>query len=204
MVAQESPDLVVVHADLPDMSPSQVITEVRAFSNVPLLAMGQRVKEQEVVACLELGADDYVQLPCSSPVLMMRIYALLRLSGMTMPSPEIESPLLSGELFISPVTRQVCLNGQQVALTAAEFRLLHLLIKNQGSVVDYQTLEVNLGLGQSEADGSGLVKKHVGSLRKKLSDNAREPRWIANAQGSGYVFIGPIPILETPRWVTVK
>jgi two-component system, OmpR family, KDP operon response regulator KdpE len=203
VVVQESPDLVIVHSSFSDMALSQVIPELRAFSNVPLLALGPRVKETEVVIYLDLGADDYVPLPCSSPVLMMRIYALLRLSGMPMPSSEIESPLLSGELFVIPAACQVFLDNQQVPLTATEFRLLYLLIKNRGSVVDHHTLELSLELGQA-TDGSGPVKKYVSSLRRKLGDNAQEPRWIATAQGSGYLFIGPDPISETPRGVATN
>jgi DNA-binding response OmpR family regulator len=199
VVVRESPDLVIVHLDFPDITLSQVIPELRAFSNVPIIVLGQRVKEEEIITYLELGADDYVQLPCSLPVLMMRIYALLRLNGMTMTSPEIEGPLLSGELFISPATRQVFLNNQQVTLTSTEFRLLYLLIKNRGSMVDDQTLTPALGLTQSVADGSGPVQKCVCSLRKKLGDSTGESRWIVCAQGSGHLFIGPAPIAETPR-----
>lgn len=203
IVARESPDLVIAHSDHSDMVLSQVIPELRAFSNVPLLALGQGVKEREVVTYLELGADDYVPLPCSSPVLMMRIYALLRLSGITMPSPAIESPLLSGDLFLNPATCQVFLGNQQVALTAHEFRLLHLLVKNRGSVVDCQTLELSLELGQAK-NGSSPAKKYVSSLRRKLGDNAQGPRWIATARGSGYLFVGPAPISESPRGVAAN
>jgi DNA-binding response OmpR family regulator len=201
MVARESPDLVIAHSDPPGIALSRVIPELRAFSNVPLLVLGQRVKEREVITYLELGADDYLKLPCSPPVLMMRTYALLRLSGTTMPSSENESPLLSGELFISPATCQVFLDNRQVTLSAAEFRLLHLLIKNRGSVVDYQTIELALGLDQTATDDPGPMEKYVCSLQRKLSDNARKPRWIATAQGSGYLFIGPAPISETYRGV---
>jgi DNA-binding response OmpR family regulator len=195
---------VIAHSAPPDIVLSQVVPELRAFSNAPLLVMGQRLKEPELVACLESGVDDYVQLPCSPPVLMIRIYALLRLTGMTMQSPEIEAPLLSGELFISPPASQVFFNNQQVALTPAEFRMLHLLIKNRGSVVDSRTLERAVGLDQSKADGPAPVKKYISSLRKKLSNNDREPRWIAPDQGEGYLYVGPAPISETPRRATAN
>jgi two-component system, OmpR family, KDP operon response regulator KdpE len=158
LIARESPNLVIAHSIPPDIVLPQIIPELRAFSNVPLLALGQRLMEPELVTCLELGVDDYVQLPCSPPVLMIRIYALLRLNGMSSPPAEIEAPLLSGELFISPPASQVFLNNQPIALTPAEFRMLHFLIKNRGSVVDSRTLELAIGLGQSEVESPAPVK----------------------------------------------
>jgi len=76
-----------------------------------------------------------------------------------------------------------------VVLTSTEFRLLHLLVKNRGTVVAHQTLERALWGGYM--DSSKLVKKYVQRLRRKLGDHAREPVWIASVHGVGYRFIGP-------------
>jgi DNA-binding response OmpR family regulator len=81
--------------------------------------------------------------------------------------------------------------------------MLHFLIKNRGSVVDNRTLELAIGLGQSEVESPAPVKKYISSLQKKLNDNARDPRWIAPDQG-GYLYVGPAPISETPRGVTAN
>ena len=84
VVGRESPDIVVMHPDFTDMALSKVIQEMRRFTNVPLLVLGYQADEMEVVTSLELGADDYVRLPCDLTELMVRIWALLR-RATTMP-----------------------------------------------------------------------------------------------------------------------
>ena len=193
-VERESPDVVLLHPDFSDLTLAKTIQEMRRFTNVPLLVLGREGDEMEVVTSLELGADDYVRLPCDLTEIMVRIWALLRRVGVH-PSHESEGPLSSGRLFINPATYEVFLNQQRVSLTSTEFRLLHLLIKNRGTVVAHQTLE--RALWGDQVDSSRLVKKYVQRLRRKLEDDAREPMWIASVHGVGYRFIGP-PSREQP------
>ncbi len=188
LVEQASPDVVLLQADLPDMSLSKALQQLRGFSNVPLLVLGQQGSEAEVVTALEMGADDYVRLPCELTEMMARIWALLRrVAGKTY--HEGERPVRSGELFINPATYEVFLGSLQVMLTSTEFRVLYLLVKNRGSVVSHQTLERTLW--GEEADSSGLVKQYVQRLRQKLGDTAQNPSWIASVHGVGYRFMGP-------------
>jgi len=119
--------------------------------------------------------DDYVRLPCDLSEIGVRIWALLRWVGIRPPN-ENESPLSSGRLFINPATYEVFLSDQRITLTFTEFPLLHLLVKNRGTVVAHQTL-VRVWW-REHVDSSGLVKKYV-RLRRKLTDDAREPSWIA-------------------------
>ncbi len=188
MIEMESPDVVLLHPDFTDMAFPKVIREIRRFSNVPLLVLGYQGNEMEVVTALELGADDYVRLPCDLAELMVRIWALLRRAGMRV-KYESEGPLSSGQLLINPATYEVFLSDQRVTLTSTEFRLLYLLLKNKGIVVTRHTLEQSLWGNQ--VDSYGLVKKYVQRLRRKLGDNARDPFWIASIHGVGYRFIGP-------------
>ena len=190
IVEQASPDVVLLQAGLPDMSLSKALQQLRGFSNVPLLVLGQQGSEAEVVTALEMGADDYVRLPCELTEMMARVWALLRrVAGKTY--HEGERPVRSGELFINPATYEVFLGSQQVMLTSTEFRVLYLLVKNRGSVVSHQTLERTLW--GEEADSSGLVKKYVQRLRQKLGDTAQNPSWIASVHGVSYRFMGPRP-----------
>lgn len=188
VVEREGPDVVLLHPDFGDLSLGKAIQELRRFSNVPLLVLGREGDEMEVVTALELGADDYVRLPCDLTEIMVRIWALLRRVGVR-PVHESEGPLSSGRLFLNPATYEVFLGEQRVTLTSTEFRLLHLLIKNRGTVVAHQTLE--RALWGEHVDSSRLVKKYVQRLRRKLEDDAREPLWIASVHGVGYRFIGP-------------
>jgi two-component system KDP operon response regulator KdpE len=194
VVARESPDVVVIHPDFSDMALSGVIKEIRQFTNVPLLVLGNQGDEMEVVTALEVGADDCVRLPCDLTELMVRVWALLRRAGMGV-THDVESPLHSGNLFINPATYEVFLDNRRITLTSTEFRLLHFLVKNRGAVVPRQTLEQTLW--GEQVDSYGLVKKYIQRLRRKLGDNARDPSWIANIHGIGYRFIGPSSNSET-------
>ncbi len=190
IVEEVSPDMVLLHPSFTDMSLPKAIQELRRFSNVPLLTMGQQASEMEVVTALELGADDYVRLPCELTEMMARIWALLRrVAAKTY--HEGERPVRSGEMFINPSTYEVFLGDRQIMLTSTEFRVLYLLVKNRGSVVSHQTLERTIWGDQ--ADSSGLVKKYVQRLRQKLGDTAQDSCWVASVHGVGYRFMGPKP-----------
>ena len=189
MVERESPDVVLLHPDFTDMTLDNTIRELRRLTDVPVLVLGHQRDEMELVTALELGADDYVRLPCDLTEIMIRIWALLRRFGLRS-SPEAEGALSSGRLTINPSTYEVFLADQRVTLTSTEFSLLLLLVRNRGTVVAHQTLERAFWGGQ--ADSSSLVKKYVQRLRRKLGDDAREPSWIASVHGLGYRFIGPL------------
>ena len=188
LIEQESPDVVLMHPDFTDMTLNSVIQELRGFSNVPLLVMGHHPDEMEVVTSLETGADDYVRLPCELTELMVRIWALLRRAGLKL-NLGGEGPMASGRLLINPATYEVFLDRKRITLTSTEFRLLHLLVKSNGTVVARRTLEQTLW--GDDVDSYGLIKKYVQRLRKKIGDNARDPVWIASIHGVGYRFIGP-------------
>ena len=190
LVEQEWPNFVIVHPDFEDSTLSELIQELRGFSNVPLLVLGNEGDEMEAVTSLELGADDYVRLPCDLTELTTRMWALMRRAGTTA-TYETENPLTSGQLMVNPATYEAFLSGRRLTLTTTEFRMLFLLIKNWGIVVSRQTLERTLW--GERVDSYGLVKKYVQRLRQKLGDDAREPFWIANVHGVGYRFIGPTP-----------
>ncbi len=190
MVELESPDVVLMHPDFTDMTLGNTIQEMRRFTNVPMIVLGLEGDEMEVVTSMELGADDYVRLPCDLTEIMVRIWALMRRVGLR-PSPDSDGPMSSGRLSINPATYEVFLSERRLTLTSTEFRLLHLLVKNRGTVVAHQTLERALWGGH--VDSSRLVKKYVQRLRRKLGDHARESAWIASVHGVGYRFIGPPP-----------
>ena len=188
LIERELPDVVLLHPDFEDLTLGQAIQEIRRFSNVPMLVLGKGGDEMEVVSSLELGADDYVRLPCDLTEIMVRIWALLRRMGIR-PTNESEGPISSGSLFINPATYEVFLDQKRIILTSTEFRLLHLLVKSKGTVVARRTLEQTLW--GDDVDSYGLIKKYVQRLRKKMGDNARDPVWIASIHGVGYRFIGP-------------
>lgn len=193
VMEQLHPDIVLLHAACSDLSLPRAVRELRRISEVPVLILSSRDDEVKIVGALEQGADEYVRLPCDLTEMMIRIWALMRRVGVR-PTWEKEEPLLSGQLFINPATYEVFLKGERIPLTSTEFRLLHLLIRNQNTVVSHKSLEAALWGGQ--VDSSGLAKKYVQRLRRKMRDNARQPHWIASVHGVGYRFVGPSPRIQ--------
>ena len=187
LVKEESPDLVLLRPDLPDKTLTEIIRELREFSDVPLVVLNHQSNELESVTALEAGADEYIQLPCELSELTFKVWSLMRRTeGRT--AAEEEEPLIGGDLKVNPLTHEVFIGARAVSLTPAEFQLTHLLVKNHGAVVSRGQIEKELakaGLG-----GVGSVKQHIMRLRRKFEDNAKNPTWFANVPGVGYRFIG--------------
>jgi len=191
LVKRESPDLVLIRPDFSDKPLAELIRDLRHFATVPLIVLSHQGRDLEGFTALEAGADEYVQLPCDLSELTFKILSLMRRTEMEAYDPK-GSPLLVGELKILPATHEVFLGGKKLELTPVEFKLAHLLIRNCGHVVSRSTIERELsivGLGKV-----GSAKQHVMRLRRKLGDNAQNPRWIATVPGVGYRFIGPAPM----------
>ena len=185
----QSFDVLILHSRTDHVPLSRIVKEVRQLSDLPLLVLSRREEEFEIVGALEMGADEYVRLPCDLPEMMIRIWALLRRTG-HQALTDGEHPLISGPLLVNPATYEVALAGKRLILTSTEFRVLYTLINNQGTVVTHQSLEQSIW-GSQSVEGSGLEKKYIQRLRQKLGDNARAPCWIASVHGVGYRFIGP-------------
>ena len=189
LIEKEWPNLLVLHTDLQDSNPSQLIQSIRTFSNVPLLVLGKG-EEMEAITSLESGADHYMRVPYDLTELTVRLWALMRRADST-DSFESETPLTVGELMLDPSSYKAFLEGERLNLTSTEFKMLFLLVKNSGIVLSSQTIEGNIWSERGES--YGLVKKYVQRLRFKLRDDARQPSWIMNVHGNGYRFIGPSP-----------
>ena len=187
LVKEESPDLVLLKPDFPDKSLSEIIRELRAFSDVPLVVLNHQTNELEPVTALEAGADEYIQLPCELSELTFKVWSLMRRTE-GRKSGKTGEPLIVGDVRVDPSTHEVHLGDHIVSLTPAEFQLTYLLVKNNGAVVSKADLEKELskaGLG-----ASGSLKQHIMRLRRKFHDNAKDPKWFANVPGVGYRFIG--------------
>ena len=189
LVERELPDVIILQPNAADRSIFETIEDIRRFSEVPLMVLGGENGEVEAIKALELGADDYMRSPYGFVEMVARIMSLMRrLQGSdSLRNPE--SPIFSGALVINPATYDVSLNGERLTITPTEFKLLYLLVKNRGMVVTHRFLE--RALWGDRVDSASLVKKYVQRLRKKLSDEARNPQWIASVHGTGYRFVGP-------------
>ena len=187
LVKEETPDLVLLRPDFQDKTLSEVIRELRNFSDVPLVVLNHPTNDLESVTALEAGADGYIELPCELSELTFMVSSLMRRSG-SRKSGKSSEPIVVGDVRVDPSTHEVFLRDELVSLTPAEFQLTHLLVKNNGAVVSKPDIEKELskaGLG-----ASGSVKQHIMRLRRKFGDSAKNPQWFANVPGIGYRFIG--------------
>lgn len=184
---------VILDVMLPGMDGFEVLRHLRAESHVPVLMLTGRYEEADRIVGLELGADDYVPKTTSTRELLARLRAVIRRSMLTQAGgPERRlAPITLGTrrvLVIDPESRAATLGGRVLDLTRLEFDLLLCLARSAGRV---RTRE-QLLLGASARDFEGFdrsIDVHVSSLRKKLGDDPKSPRWIETVRGIGYLFL---------------
>lgn len=191
VVEQEEPDLVMMCEDLPDLTMWQAIREVRRFSDIPVIVASECRDEMDVVKAIELGADDYINMPSNLMIVVARIVALMRRVGLSRDRSE-ESPIFCGDLVINPATYEVYLKNERLMLTPTEFKLLYLLAKNRHMTLSQEFIQRVIWADDIEAGDT--LKKYIQRLRRKLGDDARNPIWIKTVHGVGYRFSSPTPI----------
>ena len=185
LAEERRPALIVLDLMLPDLSGEELAREVRRRSDVPILMLTARSAEEDRVAGLELGADDYLTKPFSARELVARIKAVLRRA------PESEAPLLArmhlddGSLVVDTDRHEVTVAGTAVELTASEFRLLVALARHPGRVYSRVELVERLQ-GQDGAGHARTIDRHVKNLRRKLGEDPRNPHYVVTVQGVGY------------------
>jgi two-component system KDP operon response regulator KdpE len=183
--ATAQPDLVVLDLGLPDMDGKAVIARIRDWSQVPILILSVRQAEEEKVAALDAGANDYVVKPFGIAEMLARVRALLR-SAPGGAAPETE--ILRRDLRIDLARHEVALAGEPVKLTRKEFDLLALLARNAGRIVTHRQLLADVW-GPAHEHDLQYLRVFIGRLRAKLGDDPASPRFILNEPGVGYRFL---------------
>ncbi len=190
------PDLVVLDVMLPGLDGFEVAQRIRAASDVPILMLTARSGDSDKVVGLDVGADDYVVKPFSPRELMARIRALLRRRRLD--AQRDEAVLEADGLEVDPNAVEVRLDGAPLELTPFEFRLLIGLMRRPGRVFSRDDL-IDAIHGH---DDPGIIDRtidvHMGRLRRKLGDDAKDPRFIATVRTVGYKFIPPVDKREPP------
>jgi two-component system response regulator ResD len=180
----EQVDAVVLDLLLPGIDGWRVCTELRATSRVPILMLTARDEEEDVVAGLELGADDYLTKPFSPRELVARIRALLRRSR---PPEAATQQVLFGECVLDLEARQLSVRGEPVACPAREFDLLALLATHPRRCFSREQLLQALWGGDAFVEPR-TVDVHVHRLREKIEADASRPRHLLTVWGVGYRF----------------
>ncbi len=189
VVEQEHPDIVLLDVGLPGIDGFEVLRQIRAFSDVPVVMLTARDDAMDKVKGLELGADDYVTKPFNHLELMARVKAVLR--RLEMPAPASRMPSFkSGDLEVDFAKHEARLAGSRLDLTPTEYKLLYHLVRNAGHILEHGTLLAKVW-GREYVDEVDYVRVYIRRLRDKLGDSSDSPRYIQTERGLGYRFIAP-------------
>ena len=184
-LALNPPDAVILDLVLPDGRGTDVCRELRAWSKVPVIVLSVVGEEEEKVAALDAGADDYVTKPFGIDELLARLRAAMR---------RVDGPgepvVVVGELVVDLEKRAVTVDGKAVQLTPHEFELLRVLALNSGKLMTHSAI-LHEVWGRAYSDESHYLHVYVSQLRRKLERDPARPRIILTEPGAGYRLVDP-------------
>ena len=179
--AQRRPDVVLLDLGLPDLEGVEVLKRLREWSRVPVIILSVRDREDDKVAALDAGADDYVTKPFNSGELLARVRAALRHAQ---PAPEI-AIFRSGGLEVDLTARVVKLDGKDIRLTATEYSLLRLFVQHAGKVLTHRQILREVW-GPTCVEQTHYLRVYMAHLREKLEANPAQPERFITEPGVGY------------------
>lgn len=177
------PDLAIIDLGLPDSDGKEIIRQIRSWSKMPIIVLSARDSEEEKVAALNMGADDYLTKPFGVPELVARVRAHLR----RYQSSENQSdPIVHfGDVVIDLAAHSVTRTGTEIHLTPIEYRLLLTLINARGRVITHNQLMLAVW-GPNYSERSHYLRIYMGHLRQKLERNPAQPEFLLTELGVGY------------------
>jgi two-component system, OmpR family, KDP operon response regulator KdpE len=189
LIEQHRPDAVILDLDLPDMGGMQVLSRIRSWSTVPVIALSARAAEIRKVAALDAGADDYVTKPFDAEELMARLRVALRDRWHAPDVPAVVTEHFTIDLAAGRVTRAGC----PVRLTRTEWQIIVLLARYPGCLVTYRQLLAEVW-GRTDGVSSEYVRVFMVGIRRKLEPDPAHPRYFITEPGCGVLFLpGPSP-----------
>jgi len=189
--AQCRPDIVLLDLGLPDMDGVAVLKRLREWSRVPVLILSVRDREDDKVAALDAGADDYVTKPFGTAELVARLRVALRHNQ---PSAEL-AVFQTGDLEVDLSSRIVKLRGQEVRLTATEYALLRLLVRHAGKVLTHRQILQEIW-GPNQVEQTHYLRVYIAHLREKLESDPAQPELIITEPAIGYRLVEKIMSAE--------
>ena len=184
--AVQPPEAVILDLVLPDRRGTEVCRELRTWSKAPILVLSAVGEENEKVAALDAGADDYVTKPFGTDELLARLRAALRRAA------PIGGPVLEiGELVVDLDKRAVTFAGEAVSLTPNEFELLRLFAQNEGKLLTHPAILREVW-GPAYDDESHYLHVYVSQLRRKLEPDPTRPRYLLTELGASYRLVNPL------------
>lgn len=179
------PDLIVLDLGLPDIPGMEVLHRIREWTQIPIVVLTAKDREEDKITALDSGADDYVTKPFGMGELVARIRVALRHN-----SKSQDEPLLNfGRLVIDLSGRTVELDGEKIKLTPTEYELLKILATNAGRVMTHKQLLQQVWGGHQYGTDSHYLRVYIGHLRKKIEIDSARPSFIITEPGIGYRFM---------------
>jgi DNA-binding response OmpR family regulator len=183
------PDLIVLDLMLPDISGFEVCRRLRTFTTTPVIMLTARGEEIDRVLGLEVGADDYLAKPFSFRELLARLHSMLRRVQLDRQIAQPQ-PMAMRHLSLDPVARRVYKGETELQLSAREFDLLAVLMKNAGRAMSRDEL-IKQVWGDDWVGDPRTLDVHVRWLRLKIEEDPASPQYIQTVRGFGYRFAGP-------------
>ena len=186
LAAANPPDIVILDLGLPDMDGIEVCARLREWTQCPIIVLSVRDAERDKVAALDKGADDYLTKPFGIEELLARVRVALRHSTRT--GDDQTSIVKAGNLSIDLAWHLVTRDGEEVKLTATEFKLLAYLASNRGRVLTHKSILTHVW-DEADADHTEYLRVYMRQLRKKLEVDPDHPEFILTEPGIGYRFL---------------
>jgi two-component system KDP operon response regulator KdpE len=183
--ANHPPDLIILDLGLPDESGHIVLQKLREWYSKPVIILSVQNNEEDIVKALDNGANDYLTKPFRTGELLARIRSSLRKNNSEESNPMFDFD----DLQIDLITRVVKKNNESIKLTATEYTLLALFVKNEGKVLTHNYLLKEVW-GPAYVAESQYLRVYIAQLRKKIEDNPNKPEHLLTESGVGYRFIG--------------
>ena len=180
-------DIILLDLMLPKMDGLEVCQQIREFSNVPIVMLTAKGDDMDKILGLEYGADDYITKPFNILEVKARIKAIMRRTYGPREKKEVSSVIVKGDLRLDCDSRRLFIHDKEVNLTAKEFDLLELLVKNENKVYSREDL-LGLVWGKDYPGDVRTVDVHVRRLREKIEANPSEPKYVHTKWGVGYYY----------------
>jgi two-component system KDP operon response regulator KdpE len=187
LAAAGQPDAIILDLSLPDMDGVSVCQRLREWTHTPIVVLSVRDSEQDKVLALDAGADDYLTKPFGIDELLARLRVALRHAA-AQAQVDKKTVVTAGLLAIDLAQHLVRRDGEEVKLTATEFKLLAYLASNAGRVLTHRSILSHVW-DPADADHVEYLRVFIRQLRKKLEDDPEQPRYILSEPGIGYRFL---------------
>lgn len=180
-------DMILLDVMLPKMDGFEVCQAIREFSDVPIVMLTAKGDDMDKILGLEYGADDYITKPFNILEVKARIKAIMRRTSPAKHEQPQSSVIEKGDIKLDCDSRRLFINGKEINLTAREFELLEILIKNENKVYSRENL-LNIVWGKDYPGDVRTVDVHVRRLREKIESNPSEPKYVHTKWGVGYYY----------------